>query len=88
MHHSQKEPKLARARQIPEWEQYDGEIAHFTRRLADEGRIRASVAAADVNELANAGSVHVPLPEETTQGRAASENEGEGVSREPIRDEL
>jgi len=71
VHHSQKEPKLARARQIPEWEQYDGEIARFTRRLADEGR-----------------SVRLPLPEETTQGRVASDNEGEGMSREPIRDEL
>jgi hypothetical protein len=37
--------------------QYDSEIAHFTRRLAEEGRIHASAAAADVNELAKAGSV-------------------------------
>ena len=29
----QKEPKLDRARQIPEWEVYDGEIAAFARRL-------------------------------------------------------
>ena len=29
----QKEPKLDRARQIPEWEVYDNEIAEFARRL-------------------------------------------------------
>jgi hypothetical protein len=52
---SQKEPKLARARQIPEWELYDGKIARFTRKLVDEGRIHASAAAADVNELAKVG---------------------------------
>lgn len=51
-----KEPKLARARQIPEWEVYDGEIARLARRLADEGLIRASAAVADVSDLANAAS--------------------------------
>ncbi|TFK82573.1 glycosyltransferase family 24 protein [Polyporus arcularius HHB13444] len=30
-----KEPKLDRARQIPEWEVYDSEIAEFTRRLRE-----------------------------------------------------
>ncbi len=76
---SQKEPKLARARQIPEGEQYDAEIARFTRMLANEGRIHASAAAADVNELAKAGSIPVPVPaEETMQNRVAGEEEGEG----------
>ncbi|KAH9162492.1 UDP-glucose:glycoprotein glucosyltransferase-domain-containing protein [Lactarius sanguifluus] len=87
-----KEPKLARARQIPEWEQYDAEIARFTRRLADEGRIHASAAAADVNELAKAGAIPVPVPaEETMQSRVAGEEESEGKSEVPtgpIRDEL
>lgn len=50
----QKEPKLARAHRIPEWEVYDGEIARLARRLADEGVIHASAAAADVSDLANA----------------------------------
>ncbi|KAH9018517.1 hypothetical protein EDB84DRAFT_1442382 [Lactarius hengduanensis] len=50
-----KEPKLARTRQIPEWEQYDAEISRPTPRLANEGRTHASAAAADVNELAKAG---------------------------------
>jgi UDP-glucose:glycoprotein glucosyltransferase len=86
--HSQKEPKLARARQIPEWELYDGEIARFTRKLADEGRIHASAAAADVNELAKAGSVPVPVAvKETTQGEEEGDDEG-GVPAGPIRDEL
>ncbi|KAF8268079.1 UDP-glucose:Glycoprotein glucosyltransferase-domain-containing protein [Lactarius quietus] len=89
---SQKEPKLARARQIPEWELYDSEIARFTRKLANEGRIHASAAAADVNELAKVGSVPVPVPvEETTQDPVVGEEEGEvevEVSSAPIRDEL
>jgi UDP-glucose:glycoprotein glucosyltransferase len=88
----QKEPKLVRARQIPEWEQYDGEIARFARRLANEGRIHASAAAADVNELAKAGSIPDPVPaEEAVQNRVVGEEEGEGrgeVSTGPIQDEL
>ncbi|KII87653.1 glycosyltransferase family 24 protein [Plicaturopsis crispa FD-325 SS-3] len=55
-----KEPKLARARQIPEWEEYDSEIARFARKLADEGLIRSQAAAADANVLANVGNVAVP----------------------------
>ena len=87
----QKEPKLARARQIPEWELYDSEIARFTRRLADEGRIHASAAAADVNELAKVGSVPVPVPvaaEETVQGEEGGEEGGDGVTAGHFRDEL
>ena len=30
---------LGRARQIPEWEKYDAEIAQFTRELAVQGKI-------------------------------------------------
>ena len=52
----QKEPKLARARQIPEWEEYDTEIAQFTRKLAEDGLIHSGMAAADTNVLANAGT--------------------------------
>jgi UDP-glucose:glycoprotein glucosyltransferase len=67
---------------------YDGEIARFTRKLADEGRIHASAAAADVNELAKAGSVPVPVAaEEATQGEEAGEDGG-GVTAGLIRDEL
>ncbi|KAH8825012.1 UDP-glucose:glycoprotein glucosyltransferase-domain-containing protein [Flagelloscypha sp. PMI_526] len=47
-----KEPKLARARQIPEWEEYDSEISRFAKKLAEAGLIRSRVAAADTNVLA------------------------------------
>ncbi|KAL5480943.1 KRE5 [Sanghuangporus weigelae] len=82
-----KEPKLARARQIPEWEEYDAEIARFTRSLADAGKIRSHIAAADANVLASAGGVGGPnavvggedknrADEEENRG----EDESEGVS--------
>jgi UDP-glucose:glycoprotein glucosyltransferase len=61
-----KEPKLSRARQIPEWEEYDNEIARFARRLAAEGKIHASVATADSNVLA--GSSTGQPPSETNSG--------------------
>ncbi|OAX38260.1 hypothetical protein K503DRAFT_800568 [Rhizopogon vinicolor AM-OR11-026] len=51
-----KEPKLSRARQIPEWEEYDNEIAQFARKLAAEGKIHSSVATAGSDVLANVGS--------------------------------
>ncbi|KAG6827591.1 hypothetical protein H0H92_011214 [Tricholoma furcatifolium] len=51
-----KEPKLDRARQIPEWDEYDREIAQFTRQLAEAGAIHSGLATADTNVLANAGS--------------------------------
>ncbi|KAI0266194.1 UDP-glucose:glycoprotein glucosyltransferase-domain-containing protein [Gloeopeniophorella convolvens] len=78
-----KEPKLARARQIPEWEQYDSEIARFTRRLADEGRIHASAAAADVNELAKVGSAQAAA--EAEDAHTAEETREDAT---PVRDEL
>jgi UDP-glucose:glycoprotein glucosyltransferase len=81
---TQKEPKLERARKIPEWEQYDSEIAHFTRRLAEEGSIHASAAAADVNELAKAGSVGPIRTSPETEDTRTSEAE----SHEAIHDEL
>ncbi|KAI0028565.1 glycosyltransferase family 24 protein [Vararia minispora EC-137] len=68
-----KEPKLARARQIPEWETYDAEIARFARRLADEGRIRASAAAADVAQLANAAAGKTAEAEVETEEQGVQE---------------
>lgn len=53
--HLQKEPKLSRARQIPEWEEYDAEIARFARTLAEEGKMLSGIVAADVNVLADVG---------------------------------
>ncbi|KAH8979146.1 hypothetical protein EDB86DRAFT_3147569 [Lactarius hatsudake] len=71
--------RRSRARQIPKWEQYDTEIARFTRRLMNEGRIHASAAAADVNKLAEAGAIPVPvLAEETMQSRVTGEEDSGG----------
>ncbi|TFY65772.1 hypothetical protein EVG20_g5315 [Dentipellis fragilis] len=81
-----KEPKLARARQIPEWEVYDSEIARFTRRLAAEGRIQSSVAAADVNELANAGAAKAAAPSSSADEPLV--DEASDSPEAPVRDEL
>lgn len=66
----QKEPKLARARAIPEWSEYDGEIATFTRRLAREGKLRSELTTADVSALAGESAE----PKSVDDGA-----EGEGV---------
>ncbi|KIP02024.1 glycosyltransferase family 24 protein [Phlebiopsis gigantea 11061_1 CR5-6] len=51
-----KEPKLARAKHIPEWEEYDSEIAQFARKLAESGLIHAGMADADATVLADVGA--------------------------------
>ncbi|KAF8309108.1 hypothetical protein DL93DRAFT_2217500 [Clavulina sp. PMI_390] len=51
-----KEPKLDRARSIPEWELYDAEIAKFAQSLVEQGKIKSAAVAASVNELASIGS--------------------------------
>lgn len=63
----QKEPKLARAKHIPEWEEYDSEVARLTRRLAEEGVIQSGLAVADANVLADVGAGKVTVDEETSQ---------------------
>lgn len=81
----QKEPKLARARKIPEWEAYDAEIAHFARKLAEEGVIRSDVAAADANVLANEGA----LPQgSSTQVSASATGESSSMPIEDLLDQL
>ncbi|CAE7169569.1 unnamed protein product [Rhizoctonia solani] len=50
-----KEPKLARARQIPEWTLYDNEIAEFARSLADSGKLRSRAISGSVDALASVG---------------------------------
>ncbi|WVQ71501.1 hypothetical protein IAR50_001039 [Cryptococcus sp. DSM 104548] len=47
-----KEPKLVRARQIPEWDVYDREIAAFAARVSGEGD-ESGALAASVDELAS-----------------------------------
>ncbi|KAJ8081870.1 killer toxin resistant protein [Marasmius tenuissimus] len=95
-----KEPKLSRARQIPEWEEYDGEIAAFARKLAQEGKIKSRIAIADTNVLANAGaSAAEAKEEENAQGESETLSSGErkeqdavdgdaGGGAETLRDEL
>ena len=80
----QKEPKLSRARKIPEWEHYDGEIARFSRRLAEQGLIRSRISTADVNVLANQGAT-VGSPLDPADSEEPSESGMEGGS---TRDEL
>jgi hypothetical protein len=60
----QKEPKLTRARQIPEWTSYDNEIAEFARSLADSGKIRSRAISGSVDALASVGK-KVAASEET-----------------------
>jgi UDP-glucose:glycoprotein glucosyltransferase len=52
IYHQQKEPKLSRARQIPEWSQYDAEIARFARQLVKDGKIGSTALGAEVDALA------------------------------------
>lgn len=69
---------MSRARQIPEWEEYDSEIANFARKLAEEGLITSKIAAVDTNVLA--GDSPSPPSEAETAGEAPVE--------EGIKDEL
>ena len=82
----QKEPKLARARAIPEWEEYDSEISRFARKLAEDGLIRSNVAAVDVNVLANAGNS--PVVDTSIHAEGAEPQEQLSSTGDPGRDEL
>ncbi|KZO95399.1 glycosyltransferase family 24 protein [Calocera viscosa TUFC12733] len=84
-----KEPKLARARAIPEWEVYDSEIATLTRRLAKEGKIHWSAAMADSDALANVGkasaaAVAVDEATGTQEGTRVEEAEPESTRESVI----
>ena len=52
----QKEPKLARAKHIQEWEDYDSEIARFAKQLSEKGIIHSGMADADASVLADVGT--------------------------------
>jgi len=86
----QKEPKLDRARQIPEWEEYDSEIARFARELAAEGKIHSRMATADTNVLAGAGTGAANAEKGTSGGTAKPEavNTKDDQTSTPARDEL
>ncbi|KAH7098875.1 UDP-glucose:glycoprotein glucosyltransferase-domain-containing protein [Auriculariales sp. MPI-PUGE-AT-0066] len=90
-----KEPKLQRARQIPEWSLYDSEIAKFARSLADRGLIHSDAAAGDIDALASVGKTTaaageadvVPTEEETD----STASETPGATETPVehrKDEL
>ncbi|CAE6344291.1 unnamed protein product [Rhizoctonia solani] len=77
-----KEPKLARARQIPEWTSYDNEIAEFARSLADSGKIRSRAISGSVDALASVGkklttSTTEESPAPTTDDQAEPHREHE-----------
>ncbi|KAF8644943.1 hypothetical protein AX16_008171 [Volvariella volvacea WC 439] len=80
-----KEPKLARARQIPEWEEYDAEIAEFSRKLAEKGLIRSRFATAGADALANAGNTNTNT--NTNESAGEAENVEESVQDSEARDE-
>ncbi len=89
----QKEPKLSRARQIPEWEEYDAEISRFAQKLAKEGSLHSRIAAADTRVLADAGTANSGKSDDVSmeaEGGDAAYNGAEGKEESPkdIRDEL
>jgi len=75
-----KEPKLSRARQIPEWSTYDSEIANFASSLADRGIIRSGIVAADANVLADA-AVNKLQAEDVSTHDGEAEEDADGPQR-------
>ncbi|KAL7422173.1 killer toxin resistant protein [Cryptotrichosporon argae] len=74
-----KEPKLARARQIPEWDSYDREVAAFAAKLsADGGALAIDVDALAASPGAAAGGL--ATAETHGEGSAASESREEGAA--------
>lgn len=67
----QKEPKLARARKIPEWEVYDAEVAALAKRLASHRTIELGLVSSD--ELAKIAAMDDP-----SEGASTAEGEAEG----------
>lgn len=84
----QKEPKLARAKHIPEWEEYDNEIAGFARELKEKGIIHSGAVDADSSILAEvgAGSTAAGLDDNATSD--AGPVRTEKLADEHPRDEL
>ncbi|ELU41219.1 UDP-glucose:glycoprotein glucosyltransferase, putative [Rhizoctonia solani AG-1 IA] len=77
-----KEPKLARARQIPEWTSYDNEIAEFARSLVDSGKIRSRAISGSVDALASVGkkvttstTEESPVPTQNEEAESHREHE-------------
>ncbi|KAF9447216.1 glycosyltransferase family 24 protein [Macrolepiota fuliginosa MF-IS2] len=86
-----KEPKLSRARQIPEWEEYDAEIGRFSRELAQEGKVHSRLATAGADVLASAGAASAEdtsTPVEEQPNVEPREVHSPSVDGELNRDEL
>ena len=66
---------MARAKHIPEWEEYDAEIARFARHLAEKGIIRSEMVAADATVLADVG-INKPAVDEAGDAGTSSREEG------------
>ncbi|KAJ8514563.1 hypothetical protein ONZ45_g7920 [Pleurotus djamor] len=81
-----KEPKLSRARQIPEWEVYDDEISRFAQKLAQDGVLHSRIAAADTRVLADAGTASSGVSEESIVEEGTKKSDEE--AHEAPRDEL
>lgn len=73
---------MARAKHIPEWEEYDTEVARFTRELADKGVIRSGMSVADTNVLADVGSSK-PTPPDDEDKQTREEEEVEKPNEDP-----
>jgi UDP-glucose:glycoprotein glucosyltransferase len=84
----QKEPKLARARQIPEWEEYDSEISRFAKKLAEEGVIKSQGAAVDVNVLAGGGPSEAAPSSSSSESPVDESSEVEKEAEKATHDEL
>ncbi len=78
----QKEPKLERARKIPEWDEYDREVAAFTKKLQGKqaGDVSGQVGSAD--DLEALAVVQEPI---VSDGDTTMED---GTSEIRIADEL
>ncbi|GJE85177.1 hypothetical protein PsYK624_012550 [Phanerochaete sordida] len=83
---TQKEPQLARAKHIPEWKEYDSEIAHFARQLAESGIIHFGMADADATVLAGVGAAKAVGQE--TPGSSDSAPDHTGATPQHPKDEL
>ncbi|OCH94043.1 glycosyltransferase family 24 protein [Obba rivulosa] len=81
-----KEPKLSRARQIPEWEEYDAEIAAFARSLTEQGRVHSGIVAADVGVLAEGTKAKKADDTPEHQNPDAGEEKVKGTTEETASD--
>ena len=71
-----KEPKLVRARQIPEWDSYDQEVAGLAARVAEQG---GQGLAGSVDELAG---------DKTAREVSSEAGQGDDIDAKHLVDEL